>query len=203
MENSSNQFGPLRTHREIADLLGIGRGRVFNLEQDALRKLRTALADVGVSSLYDFSAVPTIHVLEPPAQNLAGKVEPFSPAHGWLSVSRIVSINDGSVDALDVARAYQFLKERHDTLMRPPVIVRSSGVHAEYVIQAAKLHEGVLHIRCWPQTKHHRRSVAHLIEHPCTVVVESEFSADERGHFDIPIMVCAVVSEPKKFQVKE
>ena len=96
-----NEFG--RTHREIADLLGIGRARVFYLEHQALSKIKTAFAEAGVNSLFELSEAPRFDVEikdETPAS-----VEKFSPQHGWLKVDAIVSINKGSEEIEDVVRA--------------------------------------------------------------------------------------------------
>lgn len=37
------EFAPLRTQREVAEILGLSRGRVHQIEKDALAKIREEL----------------------------------------------------------------------------------------------------------------------------------------------------------------
>ena len=192
---------PLRTHREIALSLGIGRARVFNLEQSALTKLRAALQSVGIAdensffesrrSVFDqaLSAVPRSAACDKPPPS------PFSPNHGWLGVDRIASLNGGSEDEEDVARAYTLLKERQQNLLRPPVLVKRGGaVDEPYTVEAAAQQEGQLLLRCWPQEKGGPRSVASLSDMHTTALVESVFDEDETGPFDVPVLLCVILS---------
>lgn len=184
------------THREIADLLGIGRARVFFHEKEALKKLRRALEAAGIQSPMDFDAIPISRTgggspLEK-GQVAAQTGRQFSSQHGWLTVNRIVSINDGSESVEDVVRAFRFLKARHEAIVRPPVIVKSH-VNISYVIQATAEHEGNLKVRCWPEDGS-PRTVSHLEKRRCTAIVESEFDADGDGEFDVPILMCVILS---------
>lgn len=191
----------MRTHREIALNLGIGRARVFNLEQSALTKLKVALEGAGIADATSFfespradfhralSAVPRTAACDKPPPS------PFSPNHGWIGVDRIASLNGGSEDNEDVARAYTLLKERHQDLLRPPVLVKREGrVEELYTIEAAAHQEGGLLLRCWPKEKGVSRSVAALSNMHRTALVESVFDEDETGPFDVPILLCVILA---------
>jgi hypothetical protein len=184
------------THREIADLFGIGRARVFFHEREALKKLRRAMERVGIYSPIDFDliAIRRDGCLAPVGGSpRARKAKPqFSPQHGWLKVTRIVSVNRGSEEVEDVVRAFHFLKQRHESLVRPPVMIKSRN-ETPYVIQAVAEHHGAMMVRCWPNN-HRVRTVAHLQTLRCTAIVESEFDSDREGSFDIPILLCVILS---------
>lgn len=194
--DSNTPEDPGHTHREIAELLGIGRARVFFHEKEALKKIRGALGAAGIHSLIDFESVPFSTSLRGGSfkkkQVIPQLEAQFSSQHGWLNVHRVVSINGGSEAVEDVARAFRFLKDRHESIVRPPVIIKSSDRHS-YVIQAAAEKEGRLKVRCWP-TDGSSRSVGHLELMRCTAIVESEFGTDERGRFDVPILMCIIIS---------
>jgi hypothetical protein len=184
------------THREIADLFGIGRARVFFHEREALKKLRRAMESVGINNPSDFDLIAIGLDGRP---RLAGRARPerkaqarFSPQHGWLRVARIVSINQGSEEVEDVVRAFHFLKQSHESLVRPPVMIKSKKV-TPYIIQAVADHHGAMMVRCWPRN-HRVRTVAHLQTLQCTAIVESEFDSDCEGNFDIPILLCIILS---------
>jgi hypothetical protein len=184
------------THREIAELLGIGRARVFFHEKEALKKIRKALSAAGIHSTIDFERIPIRSsgrgaLLKP--QPIVPQLEAqYSSQHGWVRVHKIVSINGGSECVEDVVRAYRFLKDRHESIVRPPVIIKAMTC-SSYVIQAAAEHEGRLKVRCWP-VDGSPRSVSHLELMRCTAIVESEFATDERGDFDVPILMCLILS---------
>jgi hypothetical protein len=183
------------THREIAERLGIGRARVFYHEQEALKKMKRALEGAGIRAAEEFELVPL-----PRGGNGAvcarSKAEPaplqFSPQHGWLKVNRILSLNGGSESVEDVVRAFRFLKQSHEVLLRPPVIIRPNR-QRRYVVQAAADYRDAMMIRCWP-TGHEPRSVTHLAPMRTTAIVQSEFASDSSGAFDVPILICVILS---------
>ena len=180
-------------HREIATLLGIGRARVFYLEQQTLRKLKEFLTRSGIHRPSDFDVVSIaterINLRVRSRGKLKTPVQPqYSPLHGWLVVDRIVSINGGSEDVEDVTRAFMFLKERNEADVRPPVIIRRKQ-QQEYLIQAVAEQRGELLVRCWPTIGGVSRSVAPLASRRCTAVVESEYGEDHAGSFDIPVLI--------------
>jgi len=191
---------PVRTHREVANLLGIGRATVYYQEKAALARIHAAFEAAGIGSIQSLGEAPP-QVFERVITFLAknapqsAHAEPFAAQHGWIRVDRILSINDGSNSATDVRMAYQFLKPRHERLLRPPVLVATShGYDSRYVVQAVDEHEGALRVRCWPARPGVSRSVAPLTELSCTALVESERGSDRGGHFDIPLLVCVIVS---------
>jgi hypothetical protein len=184
------------THREIADLFGIGRARVFFHEREALKKLRRAMESFGIHNPSDFDLIAIGHDVRP---RVAGRYRPeptaqarFSPQHGWLRVARIISINQGSEEVEDVVRAFHFLKQRHESLVRPPVLIKSKK-ETRYIIQAVAENQGAMMVRCWPRN-HRVRTVAQLQTLQCTAIVESEFDSDCEGNFDIPILLCIILS---------
>ena len=196
------------THRDIAMRLGIGRARVFYHEQCALEKIRKLFAASGVKNAEDFDSIGPRELTEAMKTLRRTKQrqesEQYSPQHGWLTVHRIRSINDGSESVEDVVRAYQFLKLDHDAAVRPPVLVSTpNGVESLYRVEAATaIDDGTMKLRCWPTTGE-PRTVTHLLNMTCTAIVESEFDSDEQGDFDIPILICTILSsrpgrDPKK-----
>jgi len=191
---------PLRSHREIARMLGIGRARVFFHEDRALTRIRAALDYAGVSGLDELlNASPGAfgRVIRFLKENTPVTVasQPFSPQHGWLAVDRVVSTNGGTENAMDIKLAYQFFKERHETLFRPPVLVSSAnGYTTKYVVQAVDASNNSLRVRCWPAKDGVPRTVGDLTDLHCVALVESEFGSDESGDFDIPLLICLVVS---------
>jgi hypothetical protein len=50
----------LKSHREIAEILGIGRARVFYLEHQALRMIREMLAEMGIDGMDRLLEAPAI-----------------------------------------------------------------------------------------------------------------------------------------------
>lgn len=186
------------SHRDIASVLGIGRARVFFHEKMALQKLRNAMIGAGIQTLDELALLSPSEFRRflssfPPDRSRLS--DPFSPQHGWLGVHRIVSLNGGSEDANDVSRAFQYLKHDHERDVRPPVLVNNpNGLTNPYRIEAATVHEGVLRIRCWPNSNRLRRTVTGLVDHPCTAIVESIFDSDGEGEFDVPILVCAIIA---------
>jgi hypothetical protein len=156
-----------------------------------------ALTNAGASKLGDQDDERTRHP-RPNAsreyQNILTSDQPFSYQHGWLKVDQIISLNSGSVVAEDIVRTYQFLKADHDKEVRPPLLVSTRrGTKMPYTIEAVAEHEGFVRVRCWPVTKA-PRTVAALTTFTCTGIVESEFGRDDGGEFDIPILICAIVS---------
>jgi len=185
------------THRQIGALLGIGRARVFYHEKEALRKLRRLLEIAGIHQPQDFESVSLAterakSVVQPQGIPKAEQ-QRYSPLHGWLRVNRIISINGGSEEVEDVVRAFLFLKERHETLVRPPVIIRNKS-ESHYVIQATAQEASHLWVRCWPKNGSAPRTVAQLVSKRCSVIVESEFGEDDQGAFDIPVVICIILS---------
>lgn len=183
------------THREIADVLGIGRARVFYHEQCALEKMRNLLVANGIRSSWQLEETPALGIRHNShVKTIEEKTRVFSPLHGWLEVNQVMSLNNGSTSPEDVARAYRFLKESHEKLVRPPVLVCGAyGARTEYFVQAADLGKGSLRLRCWPVAGA-PRTVAGLLDRSCTAIVESEFDEDENGPFDVPILLCVLVS---------
>ncbi len=192
------------SHRDIGAKLGIGRARVLFHEQAALAKLRKAFEKLGIRNDESFicthsrdlkAALETFNRPHP----RQGAHEPYAAQHGWLAVDRVKSINDGSEAIEDVVRAYQFLKRDHDENVHPPLIIKTDIYNSDsYTIEAAAIHNGLMRIRCWPTKRGESRSVKHLTEFTCTAIVESEFASDEKGRFDIPIFICAIISSLKQ-----
>src|SRR5688572_21629467 len=82
---------PLRTHREIAAILGIGRARVFHQEQVAMTKLKAALANEGITEFDHFEKLfwgDPRPAKKTRALNVAQQ-RPFSPQHGWLQATQL------------------------------------------------------------------------------------------------------------------
>lgn len=177
-------------------MLGIGRARVFYHEQCAIKKLRNLLFAKGIQNVGEFEDTPSLAL---PPQRGGGHERGVvrgrhSPANGWLRVTRIMSVNDGSTEPLDVALAYRYLKERNEKLVRPPVLVcGEDGSEFQYVVQAADVHDEHLCLRCWP-VNGRPRTVANIAVGRCTAIVESEFGTDAEGSFDVPILLCVLVS---------
>lgn len=192
--NPSQDYG--LSQREIAEFLGIGRARVFYHEQEALKKMRRALENAGILNPGDFETVAFSRqgrgaLFNKPESEKS--VQPlFSSLHGWLKVHGIVSLNDGSIVVEDVVRAFRFLKQRYETVVRPPVIIKSE-IATPYIIQATAEVGNSMMVRCWP-IKHSPRTVTRLETRRCTAIVESEFGTDNDGDFDIPILVCVILS---------
>jgi hypothetical protein len=185
-------FAPVMSHRQVATKLGIGRARVFYQEKVALEKIRSFLRGNGITSPYDLEEKLLPDVPGDDDKKSVGAA--FSPFHGWLPATRIVSLNDGITHPAEVAQAYQLIKESHDALMRPPLLVSDGwGIRNPYRIEAAAFHSGFLYVRAWP-VKNAPRTVADLVGLPCTAVVESIFDSDDDGEFDIPLLTCVVVS---------
>ena len=186
----------VRSHRQIAEMLGIGRARVFYLEHQAMDKIKKIFLDSGIERFSDIDEVPVLKL--PPEVVDQVPQERFSPQHGWLKCDSVVSLNEGSVCVDDVVRSYRFLKELHDELMRPTVVIKNNlDVRRSFVIQAVGEENGDLFVRCWPESKNSKRSVRDLCDLRCTVIVESEFGVDVKGDFDIPVIVCVILSEKK------
>ena len=193
-EHDLEQANQLQSHREIGATLGIGRARVFYQEQVALKKIRSALSSQGISCRSDFEAVPALRIEECTEPFPAPGVERFSPLHGWLRVSRIISLNAGCIEAPEVAESFKLLKLAHEHLLRPPLLVATStGLVTPYRIEAAGVHAATLFVRCWP-TASAPRTVAALSSYSCTAIVESIFDTDERGDFDVPLIDCVIVA---------
>jgi len=183
----------LLTHREVGRLLGVGRARVFYQEKTALQRLRDVFETQGIQTPTDFYEAPNIIVSECDDETAAAPS--YSPLHGWLTVQRIISLNDGTTEPGEVATAYQYLKEIQETLMRPPLLVTSGGgVTTPYRIEATAFDCGMLRVRAWPVLKV-SRSVQALVDYPCTAIVESICDADDSGDFDVPLLVCIIVSQ--------
>lgn len=179
-----------RSHREIANILGIGRARVLHQEHEALRKLRATLLREEFASVRS-SGQKEKSTSDDHRDRAKGL---YSVTNGWLQVSQIVSLNNGSTDREDVVRAYRFLKESHELIVKPPAIISTAhGTVVPYTVEAVAEHQSMLHVRCWPK-KSASRSVKPLSAYPCTAIVESEFDRDERGSFDIPVLLCIIVS---------
>lgn len=189
---------PALTHREIGTLLGIGRARVFYHEQTALQKLRRLLRKSGVESPSQFECVPVPVDRGRNCQARAARTVSvhgsYSPHHGWLPITQIISLNVGSRDIVDIIRAFRFLKETNERAVRPSVFVSTpSGMKSPYRVEAVAETEGTLRVRCWP-TARASRSVADLSNYPATAILESEFDKDDHGEFDVPILLCVMVS---------
>jgi hypothetical protein len=185
----------LLTHREIAARLGIGRARVYYLEHSALSKIRDALAGSGIGSICEFHEVPILSVPSHVPNVLERQSTTYSESNGWLKVRRIISLNDGCTDAREVAEAYKLLKLEHEKLLRPPVLVASrEGTAIPYRIEAASATgESELLVRCWPTAKQ-SRSVKNLNALESTAIVESIVDRDAEGEFDVPLLICVIVS---------
>ena len=185
------ELRPLRPIREVAAELGIGRSRVVQLEQQALDKLRRLLAKSGIRFCSEFTEKdldPGLAVGEDMARRSA------SFAGLWLSIDRIVSVNGGSTDTEDVARAFRFLRQITDKCVRPPVFGASDhGFEQLYHVLGIAQFGNAIKVRCMPARKDAPRpSVAAKLN--ALAVVESIFDRDERGEFDVPILVCVILS---------
>lgn len=197
-----------RDQRAVAELLGIGRARVFYLEQAALNKLRKAFEAAGINSLKDLDELNSDDVPETAMKSLFKslgqrrrntsnhqQLESFHPAHGWLPVTHLISLNGGTTDPTAVASAFSLLKRDHPREARPPVCLMLNGTPAtRYTIEAADVKDEKLFVRCWP-IKGGTRSVKDLIGLEFTVAIESEFGEDGDGEFDVPIMLYAIISK--------
>jgi hypothetical protein len=187
-----DEFAPVLSHRQVAMRLGIGRARVFYQEKVALEKIRNFLKENGIASQFDLEEKSLPEVSGDDTETSIGAA--LSPFHGWLTVTRIVSLNDGMTHPGEVTQAYQLIKESHDALMRPPLLITDGwGIRNPYRIEAAAFNGGFLHVRAWP-VKNAPRTVADLVGLPCVAVVESIFDRDDDGEFDIPLLTCVVVS---------
>lgn len=187
---------------EVGQQLGVGRGRVYNLETAAMRKLKSAFGSVGVASIEEFQLVDknafdsALDQLPNVVHSRSGR---YASSSGWLVVDRVVSLNEGSEEPVDVARAYVYLKERNEKIVRPPLYTVRDGQSVEdYVVQGAVVYEGALRVRAWPVSDA-SRSVRGLEQYRVTALVESVFAKDSRGPFDIPVLVCvfAAMSRPE------
>lgn len=142
-----SEQSPLMSHREIASRLGLGRASVFYLEKRALAKLKQALSRPRQTEV----PVATRQAMDSDAPQGIATRAAVNPAHGWLRASRIISLNEGSVAATDIAAAFTQLKLRHPSAVNPGVLVRSGRRTAEpYTVQAAMSVEDEIWLRCWP-----------------------------------------------------
>jgi hypothetical protein len=188
----------MRPIREVAMKLGIGRTRVVQVEQAALARARSLLAKAGINSLDDLGH-SSVELASGNAQGVSrgaekGSGKLYQARHGWLRVRTIHSLNGGSEAVRDIVTAYQILKRLHEQQVRPPLLVSlSNGVATLSRIEAVAESEQHLHLRCWPR-KSGKYSIQGLEGAPCTAIVESEFGHDRDGDFDIPILMCAIVS---------
>lgn len=156
------------------------------------------LREIGVSTADQFDALPARQFsmvdkyrCGDDASNLPQR---FAPEHGWLRIKRVVSLNNGSVEVAEISRAFQLLKERHERVFRPPVLLRrSKGIETAYYVQAADIDENTLHVRCWPNG-HRTRTLRRLAARRCAAIVESEFGSDSAGNFDVPILLGVIVA---------
>jgi hypothetical protein len=193
-EHDFHEANQLPSHREIGAQLGIGRARVFFHEHSAIKKMRKALASQGIECQADLECVPVLRAFvqsKPPQRQL---LERFSSLHGWLRADRIVSLNAGCNEVLEIAEAFKLLKLAHENLVRPPLLLTTpEGVKEPYRIEAVGVRAGALFVRCWPNACA-PRTVAALTSFPCTVIVESIFDRDAQGDFDIPLIDCVIVS---------
>jgi hypothetical protein len=193
---------PMRPIRDVAMMLGIGRTRVVQQEQSALQKLRSTLAAVGVtalSSLDDVSFDRLETLLRPIQEEVAKKRQPmpYDPRQGWLPVTAIRSLNGGTEAPEEVARAYQFLKRSHQDEVRPPLLISlPRGTCSLFRIEAAGVYANKLQLRCWPK-RTDKFAVSNFTQYCCTAIVDSEFAVDAQGEFDVPVLVCAIVSARK------
>ncbi len=195
MIDDEEQGSGLLSHREIAARLGIGRARVYYLEHTALSKIRAALAEGGIANLSDFDEVPTLSVPTHVPKAFERRSTAYAESNGWLKVSRLISLNDGCTDAREIAEAFKLLKLQQDKLLKPPVLVASrEGTSIPYRIEAAASNtESELLVRCWPVGKQ-TRSVKGLSRFESTAIVESIIDEDAAGVFDVPLLICVIVS---------
>ncbi|RLT08540.1 MAG: hypothetical protein DWI24_10775 [Planctomycetota bacterium] len=181
------------SQREIAFKLGIGRARVFYLEKQALSKIKSVLHTSGVEKISDIENSIIAGMSQKTYKN--PKLEPYSSLHGWLSVDRIISLNKGSIDVTDIVRSYKFLKESHEVLLRPSIIIKDTKCDIKYCVQAVAEFNSQLYIRCWPTEKRVSRSVKHLSDRKINLFTKSIFDKDINGDFDIPLIMCCIVSK--------
>jgi len=191
-EADGPSFQPMRTVREVASLLGIGRTRVVQLEQSALSKLRRACSRAGISSPEALVASPARRVGG--GAGLTPKRRRWNTADAWLDITRIRSLNGGSEAAEDIVRAFRFLKESTDVRIAPPVLLSTpEGLLSQFRVAGLSQAGDVVTIRCWPRVSGglYARALEGL---PCTAIVESEFGVDDDGEFDVPLLICVIVS---------
>ena len=202
---SCNKFAEMSrelTQAEIAHTLGIGRARVFYQEQSAIKKLRDAFARQGIKSLSDFYNLDFKSLPEGFVNELANSIRPrsskesqLSPLHGWLKASQILSLNKGKTEPREITCAFNLLKQDHPAEVAPPVFAfmnDEAGV-ASYRVEALAERDDKCYFRCWP-IGNNTRSVKHLSGCCSTLIVESEFGEDENGQFEIPILLCGLLS---------
>jgi hypothetical protein len=191
---SETPAGEPRSLKEVGVLLGIGRARVWFHEKQAIKKLRTSLQLQGITSSDAFAEC---YVAKGGGAREEVRLPPekrFSPDNGWLPVDRIRSLNDGSASVEEVVRAFRFLKERNEELVRPPAFARlGRSWRRDYCVQAMDEHRGRLMVRLWPTGKA-SRAVRDYVRMSCTVVVESVFDSDDLGHFDVPLTLAVALT---------
>lgn len=184
--------GVLRTHREIAQRMGIGRARVFYHEQAAMRKVRSALLSQGI---VDWGSARNFEILSRPVFRApkALAASKFSELHGWLVVSRILPMNGCSVAVDEILEAFKCMQFVSPKEYFPICYERSqAGLVPIYRVQALFKDADKLRVRLWPLGGG-PRSVAHLSSTQLIAVVESESGADAEGEFDIPILTAVIV----------
>lgn len=188
---------PMMPIRDVAMVTGIGRTRVVQIEQKALKKLRQAFASLNVTTQSGFENLSDERIdhlvsRNGPSPDISRDLYP--PESGWLAVTKIRSINGGCEEMREVVRAYQLLKRANEDIFRPPVLISTGqGIVSKFRMEAAAEYRGVAYIRWWP-TRGRSASAARQVGYPVTLIVESEFGRDHAGDFDIPVVVCVVIS---------
>ena len=200
--DSSDAAYSLMPIRDVAAKLGIGRTRVVQLEKSAVRKLRGVFQRLGVQSIEGLECVSDKHIDNVIAGIMAGSqskaLEPYRLTSGWLTAGSIRSMNGGSEDPQDIAQAFQYFKKNHESIVHPPVLISAdAGVCSPFHVGAAAFYEESLRLRLWPLTSG-RFSVAAIQAMHLTVIVDSVFASDSDGVFDVPILMCAIISTRPK-----
>ena len=188
--------------REVAALLGISRSRVIQIEQVAMQKLRSRLAEAGFRSSDDFGDGVFLPDSEPAKYSCVdsrsdddGREELFA-GKGWFRVDQIVCINGADVDPVDVSMSFAFLsgQRRNEKVVKIPFLLaapmeaRVGGFVNGANVSNSRL---LVHVSLGSEDS---QELNVFTGRKVTAIVETHAGEDGFGAFRIPILLCVIAS---------